>query len=97
MGVLAGDTIKSGADLKLPMAAVTLLQQKGYFTQEIDERGRQTEMPTSMGAVKQRALLPAKVYVQIEGRDVAVQAWLYIVKKSDRRKHSLFFSLILIY
>ena len=28
LGVLAGDTIKSGADLKLPMAAVTLLSKK---------------------------------------------------------------------
>ena len=28
LGVLAGDTIKSGADLKLPMVAVTLLSKK---------------------------------------------------------------------
>ena len=45
LGVLAGDTIKSGADLNLPMVAVTLLSEKGYFRQELDEKGRQTEHP----------------------------------------------------
>jgi len=31
LGVLAGDTIRSAADLKVPMAAATLLHRKGYF------------------------------------------------------------------
>ena len=91
LGVLAGDTIKSGADLKLPMAAVTLLSKKGYFTQEIDERGRQTEMPTLWEPSKHMTLLPAKVYVQIEERDVAVQAWLYIVKSLTGGSIPVFF------
>jgi starch phosphorylase len=30
LGVLAGDTIRSAADLKVPMVAVTLLYRKGY-------------------------------------------------------------------
>jgi len=33
LGVLAGDTIRSAADLKVPMVAVTLLHRKGYFYQ----------------------------------------------------------------
>jgi len=80
LGVLAGDTIRSGADLKLPMVAVTLLSKKGYFTQEIDEKGRQMETPALWEPSKYMDLLPVKIYVQIEGRDVAVQAWLYTVK-----------------
>lgn len=80
LGVLAGDTIKSSADLKLPMIAVTLLSRKGYFKQEIDDRGRQIEEPVSWEPSKFMALLPTKVNVQIEGRDVAVQSWLYNVK-----------------
>ena len=50
LGVLAGDTIKSGADLELPMVAVTLLTQKGYFRQELDEKGRQIEHPVYLGS-----------------------------------------------
>jgi starch phosphorylase len=33
LGVLAGDTIRSAADLKVPMAGVSLLHRKGYFYQ----------------------------------------------------------------
>jgi starch phosphorylase len=33
LGVLAGDTIRSAADLRVPMVAVTLLYRKGYFRQ----------------------------------------------------------------
>ncbi|MEK6652585.1 MAG: alpha-glucan family phosphorylase [Nitrospirota bacterium] len=91
LGVLAGDTIKSGADLKLPMVAVTLLSKKGYFTQEIDERGRQSELPTIWEPSNYMALLPSKVYVQIEGRDVAIQAWLYVVKSLTGGNIPVFF------
>lgn len=91
LGVLAGDTIKSGADLKLPMVAVTLLSKKGYFTQEIDERGRQSELPTIWEPSQYMALLPSKVYVQIEGRDVAIQAWLYVVKSLTGGNIPVFF------
>lgn len=80
LGVLAGDTIKSGADLKLPMVAITLISKKGYFTQEINEKGRQIELPTVWEPSKYMTLLPARAHVQIEGREVAIQAWLYIVK-----------------
>ena len=31
LGVLAGDTIRAAADLKVPMVAVTLLHRKGYL------------------------------------------------------------------
>lgn len=80
LGVLAGDTIRSGADLKLPMVAVSLISKKGYFFQEIDERGRQIELPATWEPSQHMTLLPQKAYVQIEGREVAVQAWLYVVK-----------------
>ncbi len=60
LGVLAGDTIRAGADLKLPMVAVTLLTKKGYFIQELDEHGKQTERPVSWDPSQYMTLLPAK-------------------------------------
>ena len=45
LGVLAGDTLRSAADLGLPVMGVTLLHRKGYFRQHIDEQGNQTEGP----------------------------------------------------
>ncbi len=33
LGILAGDTLKSCADLNVPIVGVTLLSEKGYFYQ----------------------------------------------------------------
>jgi starch phosphorylase len=80
LGVLAGDTIKSAADLKLPMVAVTLACRQGYFLQKIDASGWQLESPRPWNPEELTELLPAKILVTIEKRDVKVQAWLYCVK-----------------
>jgi glycogen phosphorylase len=45
LGILAGDTIHSAADLKVPLVAVTLLYRKGYFFQKLDASGWQHEEP----------------------------------------------------
>jgi glycogen phosphorylase len=36
LGVLAGDTLRSAADLRVPLVGVTLLHRKGYFYQRLD-------------------------------------------------------------
>ncbi|HEY9126677.1 MAG TPA: hypothetical protein VIM62_06100, partial [Acidobacteriaceae bacterium] len=43
LGVLAGDTLRSAADLGTPLIAFTLLHRKGYFRQMLDAQGKQTE------------------------------------------------------
>jgi starch phosphorylase len=78
--VLAGDTIKSAADLKLPLVAVTLISRKGYFKQSFDDEGWQQESPVEWNPNDLLELLPGKVLVTIENRDVKVQAWMYSVK-----------------
>src|SRR3712207_6545429 len=42
LGILAGDTLKSAADLGLPVVGITLLHRKGYFQQHLDALGHQT-------------------------------------------------------
>jgi len=79
LGILAGDTIKSAADLNLPLVAVTLITRKGYFTQEIDANGWQKEKPVTWDPARHMTLLEQKTKVRIEGRDVHIQAWLYMV------------------
>lgn len=80
LGVLAGDTVRSAADLEVPLVAVTLVSRNGYFRQEIDAEGRQAERPEPWDPAKFAARLSAGVAVRIEGRDVWVSAWLYIVQ-----------------
>ncbi|MBI5691034.1 MAG: alpha-glucan family phosphorylase [Verrucomicrobia bacterium] len=79
LGLLAGDTIRSAADLKVPMVAVTLLHRKGYFTQVLDERGWQTERPVEWPIEQFCRELPGRVEVEIEGRSVQLRAWEYLV------------------
>lgn len=77
LGVLAGDTIRSSADLKLPLVAVTLVSKKGYFRQEITSDGKQIEHPQEWNPSQFMKLLPAEASVQIQNRNVTVKAWLY--------------------
>jgi len=42
--VLAGDHLKTASDLGVPLVAVGLLYQEGYFRQMLDARGRQLEV-----------------------------------------------------
>jgi len=80
LGILAGDTLKSFADLGVPAVGVTLLYTKGYFHQEIDAEGNQIEVPVEWNPAEFMELIQDKVTVEIEGRTVLIQAWVYPVK-----------------
>jgi starch phosphorylase len=77
LGALAGDTVRSSADLRIPLAAITLVSRKGYLKQEITETGEQLEYPDDWDPSKFLKLEPATAKVQIEGRDVKIQTWHY--------------------
>ncbi|MDO9517989.1 MAG: alpha-glucan family phosphorylase [Methanosarcinaceae archaeon] len=79
LGILAGDTIKSCADLGVPIVGITLLNEYGYFFQKLDHAGNQTEWPVRWNKDDFLKLLPAKTSIQIAGRDVVVQVWEYTV------------------
>jgi len=79
LGVLAGDTVKSCADLGLPMVFVTLLCRRGYLRQEIDSEGRQIEHEDPWNPADFAAPLRAKVALLIEGHEVWVRPWLHVI------------------
>src|SRR4029077_20953195 len=79
LGILAGDTLRSAADLGVPMVAVTLLHRKGYFQQRLDPAGHQQEEPQQWSPAEWLEEMPARAKVEIEGRAVAVRAWRYTV------------------
>lgn len=79
LGMLAGDTIRSAADLKIPMVAVSLLHRKGYFYQQFDPSGWQTEQPVAWVVEDLLQELPARAAVTIEGRTVQLRCWKYEV------------------
>jgi starch phosphorylase len=79
LGILAGDTIQTAADMEVPMVAVTLLARKGYFHQGLDAAGRQIEGPDLWNVADRLRRLDARVTVVLEKREVKVQAWQYDV------------------
>src|SRR6478672_10522216 len=75
LGVLAGNTLRSAADVALPMVAVSLVHRKGYFRQRLDERGNQTEEQLEWPVSETLAELSPMVSVEIEHRTVNLRAW----------------------
>ncbi len=79
LGVLAGDTIRSAADLGVGMVAVTLAHRSGYFRQSIDADGRQGEAPDRWRPESRLDPLAPQVSVRIGERHVLIRAWRYEV------------------
>lgn len=77
LGILAGDHVKSAADLGLPLVAVTLLYKRGYFVQNISPMGWQEELYPYFDPRAFMEPLPLKVRVPIGGREIRVGVWKY--------------------
>ena len=75
LGALAGDTIRSAADVGLPMVGVTLLHREGYFYQRLDASGWQTEEPVNWPVDDFLEDTGARASVVLEGRTVQLRAW----------------------
>jgi starch phosphorylase len=80
LGVLAGDTLRSAADLGVRMVGVTLAHRRGYFTQHLDADGGQTETPADWQPEARLTAVPETVTVEIEGRPVRIRAWRYAIR-----------------
>jgi starch phosphorylase len=80
LGVLAGDTIRAAADIRLPMVAVSLLYRKGFFIQKLSEDGLQTEEPVEWDVEKFLVEEAPRVTVTLENRSVQLRAWRYTAK-----------------
>ena len=79
LGVLAGDTIRSAADLGVPMVAVSLLYRKGYFRQRLERDGWQREEPAGWTVEEFLEEMPERASVTVEGRTVHLRCWKYQV------------------
>ena len=80
LGVLAGDTLRSGADLGVPMVGVTLIHHRGYFRQRLDARGNQFEEDAPWNPEGLLEENGPRASVEIEGRAVHLRAWKYSIR-----------------
>jgi glycogen phosphorylase len=77
LGVLAGDTLRSAADLGAPIVAFTLLHRKGYFQQHLDSTGTQSENVQPWNPSDFCTEESARITVSVEDRVITVRAWRY--------------------
>ncbi|PYX40469.1 MAG: alpha-glucan family phosphorylase [Acidobacteria bacterium] len=83
LGMLAGDTLRSAADLGAPLVAVTLVYHKGYFRQHLDPSGGQSEQPQHWEPQRLLKEVEGRVDVELEQRQVWIRAWQYDVQGVD--------------
>lgn len=98
LGILAGDHLKTASDLGVPLVAVGLLYQEGYFRQMLDADGMQLELyphnvPTSLPITPVYDADGAWLSVPLElpGRTLVLRVWrvqvgrvpLYLLDSND--------------
>lgn len=91
LGILAGDILKSAADLGVPMVGITLLYKKGYFAQKINKEGRQTEQPVMWNPTEYMTSLPNRVTIDMNHRRVTVGVWSYTLVGESGHPLPIFF------
>jgi starch phosphorylase len=78
LGMLAGDSLRSAADMGLPLVAVSLVHRRGYFEQHLDSAGQQTESDV-VWEPESLPLANCQISIQMQGRELRIQAWRFDV------------------
>ncbi|MFZ5776099.1 MAG: alpha-glucan family phosphorylase [Thermodesulfobacteriota bacterium] len=102
LGILAGDTLKSFADCRVPAMAVSLLYRKGYFSQLVDSKIGQVAWATAWEpentpglyllkdpATPERPLTIEVPFLDLDGKQTVAHAHLWI--KMELGEHLDFF------
>jgi len=79
LGVLSGDTVRSAADLELPMVGICLCYSSGYFYQFFNEHGEQKEKEIEWNFFYEFEKVEKPITIKIEDKEVLISAWLYRV------------------
>ncbi|MFA6431595.1 MAG: alpha-glucan family phosphorylase [Candidatus Margulisiibacteriota bacterium] len=89
LGILAGDALKSSADLGLPLVGIGILWNKGYFKQKFWFRaGGQLPDVLSWDPNSYPGLIPLepKIEIRISGQNLKLKLWKYYVYSYDLKK-----------
>jgi starch phosphorylase len=86
LGVLAGDTVKTAADKKIPMAAVGILWNKGYFKQRFWFKFGQLPEEMKWDPATFPGLIPLedKIKLELKDKDIYLRLWKYYVFNRER-------------
>ena len=88
LGVLAGDSLKSAADVGLSLVGIGILWNKGYFRQKFWFRaGGQVPEAMSWDPRSYPGLIPLKprLDIQLSGQKLHLKLWKYYVYSYDKK------------
>lgn len=78
LGILAGDTLKSASDKRVPMVGITILYKNGYFRQDLDpQSGEQLEFADTWNYSNYLTDTGHKISFEVLGKIVHAKIWEY--------------------
>lgn len=75
LGVLAGDHVKSAADAKLPLVAISLLYREGYGRQHLDAKGDQSETYAPIDPAQHLTNTGKTIQLPMDGSTLYASVW----------------------
>lgn len=87
LGILAGDTLKSTADLGISLAAIGILWQKGYFKQNFWFKDGQVPEQLNWDPYSYPGLIPLDTVIKIPLKfgELHLRLWKYYVYSIDKK------------
>ncbi|HEC24919.1 MAG TPA: alpha-glucan family phosphorylase [bacterium] len=83
LGILAGDTLQSFADLNVPAVCITLLWKNGFVSQKVSNDGVQLDSIQEWNIEKYMRPTGVKVKIPIGEKDVTITAFKYTVESTN--------------
>ncbi len=83
LGVLAGDTLYSFADLGVPAVCITLLYKKGYTLQRLTPHGMQLDFDTLWDYKRKLTRLDVSIEVPFGDKKQKVACWEYTIRSKE--------------
>lgn len=86
LGVLAGDTLKSSADMKVSLVGIGILWRKGYFKQNFWFKDGQVPEELNWDPYTYPGLVPLDTIIKLhlKDQDLHLRLWKYYVYSSDK-------------
>lgn len=86
LGILAGDLLKSAAEISFAMVGITLLNSEGYFKQRITKNGDQLATKDLSQTIPGFKKLNTYTSVKIGTEEIKLAVWQYIIKGPNQNQ-----------
>ncbi len=82
LGILAGDTLQSFADLDVPAVGITLLWKNGFIEQKLSNAGAQLDSVQEWDIEKYMQPVNAKIKIPLGDKDITIIAYKYTIEST---------------